>query len=84
MVYMTDINNDDGYTFDFTANTQNLEGTYHLNANSTVFYATVDANVNGEILEESQYDLNVNTAAATKGNVVSYVKKGNKDNNLSQ
>ena len=65
-VYMTDINDDNGYKSDFTANTQSSEGTYHFNVSSTVFDATGDANINGEILEGSQYDLNVNAAAATK------------------
>ena len=66
-VYLTESNDDDGYKSDFTANTQNSEGTFQFDVNSTVFDATADANSNGEILEGSQYDLNVNATAARKG-----------------
>ena len=83
-VYAVDINDEEGYKSNFTVNTQNLEGTYRFNVNYTVFDATADANSNVEILEGSQYDLNVNAVAATRGNVVSYVEKVNTDNNLSQ
>ena len=37
----------DGYDSDFTANTQNSEGTYQFNANSSMFDATTDENSNG-------------------------------------
>ena len=65
-VYAIDMIDDEGYKFDSTANTQNSEGMYQFNANSTVFDATDVVNSNGEILEISQYDLNANAAAATK------------------
>lgn len=66
-VYMTVINDDDGYKSDCKANTHKSEGTYHYNANSTVFDTTGDANINREILEGNQYDLNDYAAAATNG-----------------
>ena len=37
-----------------------------FNANSAVYDATDNVNSNGKIIEGSQYDLNVNAAAATK------------------
>ena len=56
-VYAVDLIND-GYNTDYTANTQNSEGTYGLpsefNANSAVYDATNNINSNEEIIEESQ------------------------------
>ena len=71
MVYAIELIDDDGYNTNFTVNTQNSEGTYLLpsgcNAHSAVYDVTDDVNSNEEILEGSQYDLNVNAAEATKG-----------------
>ena len=53
---------------DYTANTQNSEGTYDFNANYTDFDTTASVNSNGETDGvSSQYDLNTNAAAALKG-----------------
>ena len=46
-VYMTDFNNNGGCNSDFTANTQNSEGTYQFNTNSSMFDATTDDTSNG-------------------------------------
>ena len=64
-VYTIDMIDDEGYKSDFIVNTQNSEGTYQFNTNSTVIDATDNANSNEEILEGSQYNLNNNAAAAT-------------------
>ena len=63
-VYLTDFNDYDGYRSNITANTQNLEGIFQFNTNSTMFDTTTNDNSNGEILEGS--DLNVNAAAIRK------------------
>ena len=78
-VYLTDLNDNYGYKSDFTANTQNSEGSFQCNANSTIFDATVDNNSNGEILEGS--NLNVNAAAAARK--PRSILKGKGENNLS-
>ena len=69
IVYAVDLI-DDGYNTDYTANTQNSEGTYGLpsefNANSAGYDTTDNVNSNEKIIEGSQYGLNVNAAAATK------------------
>ena len=63
---MTEINDNDGYKSDFTANTQNVGGTFQFNANSTMFDATANDKSNREVLEGSQYNLNVNAVAVRK------------------
>ena len=69
-VYQSDLTFDDGYDTDYTAKTQNSEGTYVLppefDANFAVYDTTESNNSNGEIVKGSKYDLNVNAAAALK------------------
>ena len=71
---------DDGYNTDYTTNTQNSEGTYGLpsefNANSAVYDAADRVNSNGDIIEGSQYYLNVNAAVATKTKGILHQGKG--------
>ena len=70
-VYAIDFFEDNGYNTDFTARTQNSKGRYVLapefNANSALYDVTGNVNSNVEIIEGSQYDLNINAVAATKG-----------------
>ena len=70
-VYRMELEDDDGYESDSTANS---EGIFQFNANSAIFDTTVDDNSNGEIILEGS-NLNVNMAAATKKQRLSILKR---------
>ena len=84
-VYQNDLTFDDGYVSDYTTNTQNSEGTYVLppesNANSVVYDTTESVNSNGKI-DGSQYDLNVNAAAAIKQKVSCVINQNAEEDHL--
>ena len=72
-VFMSDFNDRDGYDSDFTANTQNSDGIFQFNVNSSLFDTTTNNNSNVEILEGS--NLNVNAAAAREGKPPNILQK---------
>ena len=67
---MADFNDGDGYNSDFTANTQNSEGTFQCNANSTMFDAISDNNSSGGILEGQGLNVNATVARKTKPSIL--------------